>query len=154
MGRIQPGVTLPEELWKKFKKKSGSRKASKELEKLIAKEVDDYEYSETIKILKSTTLTDKQEELARKLIKKDSFPYSKTQVANIARDNRIYNRSDFVKTANETLAKDSNTPFEFKNGKLVSKPIECNCGVTNTLAALEKLEYECPNCQTNFELGV
>lgn len=154
MGRIQPGVTLPNGLWEKFKEKSGNRKASKELEKLIANDLEDYEFKETIEILNSPTLTDKQEELARKLIEKEGFPYSKTQVANIARENRIYNRSDFVKSANETLAKDSNTPFEFENGKLVCKPIKCNCGVSNTIASLEKLDYKCPNCEAEFKLGV
>jgi len=154
MTRVQPGITLELETWNKFKNQVDNGKASHELEKLIKKELDDVEYQETIQILQTTTLTDKQEALARKLISRNDFPYSKQQIAKIARDNRIYNRSDFVKTANETLAESPETPFEIKKGKLDMREIECNCGVTNGLPALEKLNYECPNCGAIFELGV
>jgi len=154
MARVQPGITLEHDIWQKFKNQYKNGEASKELERLIKKDLDDIEYRETIQILNASTLTGKQEALARKLISNNNFPYSKQEVSKIARDNRIYNRSDFVKTANETLAESPQTPFKMENGKLHLEEIECNCGVTNGLAALEKLDYECPNCDARFELGV
>ncbi|AFH22351.1 hypothetical protein OSG_eHP23_00110 [environmental Halophage eHP-23] len=152
MSRVQPGITLPEELWKKAKNQYGSRKTSKKIEELIAKDLEENQYQQKQQVLNLSDLSEKRAKLVLKLFEKGSFPYTKSQIGGIARKEGIYTSSKYVKKAVKVLDKNSDMPLETTNGKVRATDIDCDCGAALSYKGLEKQDWTCPMCDRKFEI--
>jgi hypothetical protein len=153
MTRVQPGITLPEKLWEKAKEQYSSRKTSKKIEELIAEDLEDSDYNKTQKLLELNDLSEKRRNLVIKLFEKNSFPYSKAQVGNIARKEGIYTSSQYVKKAVKVFDRDDDIPIKADGGKVRSSDVTCECGARTHFEALNSNDWQCPNCEV-FELEV
>ena len=154
MARVQPGITLPEKLWKKAKENYGSREASKKVEKLIAEDLEDAEYQKSKKLLDLSGLSEKRKEFLLKLIEKDNFPYTPRDQGKIARNNGIYTSSTYVKKAAKVFDNNDKVPVKTEGKKIISDELDCECGSTYTLDALRSLDWECKQCGIKYEVDV
>lgn len=154
MTRIQPGITLPEELWKKAKNQYGERKTSDKVEKLIAEDLDDAEYQKTRKLLDLNALSEKRKQFLLKLIEKDNFPYSPRDQGRIARNNGIYTSSTYVKKAAKVFDNNDNVPIKKEGKKLVNDKLICECDASLYLKQLKKNDWVCRKCGIKYEVDV
>ncbi|MFB6208525.1 MAG: hypothetical protein ABEJ56_00110 [Candidatus Nanohaloarchaea archaeon] len=154
MGRIQPGITIEEDLWKKAKEKYGQRNCSDRIEELIAEDLDQEldQSKEPLDIVEQANLTPRQQSLAYELLEKDDFPYAKSQVANIARKKGIYQRSNFVKKAVEKLCQTEKAPFGLAQGNIISAEFPCSCGAKINSNVLKNTNEKCPKCERKIIL--
>jgi len=150
MARTQPGITLPEDLWKKAKKHYGSRETSEAIENLIREDLPNTERKKSVKIGDVSNLTAPRKQLLQRLIEIGNFPYSKVRITKIAELNGIYTSSKYVKKAVDVFNKNHQIPFTMSDGRLDWKEVKCDCGAK----VYPNASDECPNCGADFELGL